>query len=111
VDLFVPAFRIEVIDHELPNAAAHVRQAEAVAALRAIMVYGRDEGITVAPRRLPQRPGFLAAGQEVDRGDVQPAFAFIEAVAPPEIVTFLAAAATAILPLGFRRESILQPFW
>jgi hypothetical protein len=85
-----------VIDHELPHAAAHVRQAEAVAALRAIVVHRRDEGITVAPRPLSQRPGFLAAGQEVDRGDVQPAFAFIEVVSPPEIETFLAAAATAI---------------
>src|SRR6266567_4553566 len=33
VDLFVPAFRIEVIDDELPHPAAHVGQAEAVAPL------------------------------------------------------------------------------
>ena len=109
VDLFVPAFRIEVIDDELPHAAAHVGQAEAVAALFAVVVHGRDERKAVAPGGLPQRPGLLAARQEIDGGDVQPAFAFLEFVAPPEVEALLAAAAAAVLPLGFRGQAVLQP--
>ena len=40
VQILVPTLRIEVVQNDFPNAAAHVRQAEAVTAFFSVMIDG-----------------------------------------------------------------------
>ncbi len=56
--------RVKVVQHQLPHSAAHVGQAETIAAFFAIMVYRRDKRKPIAPGRLRQRPGLFPAGRK-----------------------------------------------
>src|SRR5690606_38325832 len=102
----VPAGGVEVVEHDLPDPAAHVGEAEAVATADPVMIHRGDKGETVAPGHLGERPGPGAAGEEVDSGDVEASLAFLDLVAPPEKEALLAAAATAVFPLGLGGEAV-----
>jgi len=87
---------IKVVEGKFPHAAAHVREAEAVASAFAVMVDGREIRKAVAPRRVGQRSDGVASGQEIDRRNVEPPLAFHEVVAPLKVVALVTAAATGV---------------
>src|SRR5262245_58933697 len=105
---FMPTLGIEVVENDLPYSTAHICDAETIATSLAVMIDRRYERVSIAPWCFAERPRLFPVRQKIDGRNVQPAFAVVEFIAPPEIKALFAAATAGVLPLGLRGQSVFQ---
>jgi hypothetical protein len=92
---------VKMIEYDLPNVSAHIRNSKAVATSLAEMINGGDERVSIAPRSAGQGPLLFAIRQEIHSGYVEATFAFREIISPPVSGAILPPASARILPFGF----------